>query len=35
MPITFAVCEVLFDGLAPSRAVDRLLQRDAKAESVR
>ncbi|QUP55053.1 NAD(P)H-dependent glycerol-3-phosphate dehydrogenase [Ralstonia syzygii] len=35
MPITFAVCEVLFDGLPPSRAVDRLLQRDAKAESVR
>jgi glycerol-3-phosphate dehydrogenase (NAD(P)+) len=35
MPITFTVCEVLFNGLAPARAVDRLLQRDAKSESAR
>ena len=35
MPITFTVCEVLFDGLAPARAVERLLQRDAKSESAR
>jgi glycerol-3-phosphate dehydrogenase (NAD(P)+) len=35
MPITFTVCEVLFEGLAPARAVERLLQRDAKSESAR
>ncbi len=35
MPITFTVCEVLFEGLAPASAVDRLLQRDAKSESAR
>ncbi|MEX3548364.1 MAG: NAD(P)H-dependent glycerol-3-phosphate dehydrogenase [Burkholderia sp.] len=32
MPITEAVCSVLFDGLVPRDAVSRLLRRDAKAE---
>ncbi|MFP6557052.1 NAD(P)H-dependent glycerol-3-phosphate dehydrogenase [Paraburkholderia sp. B3] len=32
MPITEAVCAVLFDGVAPSDAVSALLRRDAKAE---
>lgn len=32
MPITEAVCEVLFDGLPVQAAVERLLQRDARAE---
>jgi glycerol-3-phosphate dehydrogenase (NAD(P)+) len=33
MPITEAVCAVLFDHVAPRAAVDALLRRDAKAES--
>jgi glycerol-3-phosphate dehydrogenase (NAD(P)+) len=33
MPITAAVCAVLFDGEAPSAAVETLLRRDAKAEA--
>jgi glycerol-3-phosphate dehydrogenase (NAD(P)+) len=32
MPITEAVCSVLFDGVAPREAVNGLLRRDAKAE---
>ncbi|KAF1028948.1 MAG: Glycerol-3-phosphate dehydrogenase [NAD(P)+] [Burkholderia plantarii] len=32
MPITEAVCRVLFDGVTPRDAVDGLLRRDAKAE---
>ena len=32
MPITRAVCAVLFEGLAVSDAVTRLLQRDARDE---
>ncbi|MBI0327214.1 NAD(P)H-dependent glycerol-3-phosphate dehydrogenase [Burkholderia plantarii] len=32
MPITKAVCSVLFDGIAPREAVNGLLRRDAKAE---
>lgn len=32
MPITQAVCAVLFDGVAPRDAVSALLRRDAKAE---
>lgn len=32
MPITRAVCAVLFDGLPAADAVDRLLQRDARDE---
>jgi glycerol-3-phosphate dehydrogenase (NAD(P)+) len=32
MPITEAVCGVLFDGQPPTRAVERLLARDPKAE---
>jgi len=32
MPITEAVCEVLFNGLPVQTAVERLLQRDARAE---
>lgn len=35
MPITFTVCEVLFEGLSAAKAVERLLQRDAKSESAR
>jgi len=35
MPITEAVCSVLFDGIAPSAAVSALLRRDARAESQR
>ncbi len=34
MPITQAVCSVLFDGVAPRAAVDALLRRDARAETV-
>ena len=33
MPITQAVCAVLFDGVAPRAAVDALLRRDARAET--
>ncbi|MCG1055790.1 NAD(P)-dependent glycerol-3-phosphate dehydrogenase [Mycetohabitans sp. B5] len=33
MPITEAVCGVLFDGVAPRAAVDVLLRRDVKAET--
>ena len=33
MPITQAVCQVLFDGLAPGKAVEALLNREPKAES--
>jgi glycerol-3-phosphate dehydrogenase (NAD(P)+) len=33
LPITEAVCQVLFDGLAPQAAVSGLLTRDAKPES--
>lgn len=33
VPITQAVCAVLFDGVAPRDAVDALLRRDARAES--
>lgn len=33
LPITEAVCHVLFDGLAPEAAVSGLLTRDAKPES--
>lgn len=33
MPITEAVCAVLFDGVAPATAVSSLLARDARAES--
>ena len=33
MPIAAAVCAVLYDGLAPLRAVDQLLSRDPKAET--
>jgi glycerol-3-phosphate dehydrogenase (NAD(P)+) len=32
MPITQAVCRVLFDNVAPRDAVQALLSRDAKAE---
>lgn len=32
LPITEAVCKVLFDGLAPQQAVAELLSRDARAE---
>jgi glycerol-3-phosphate dehydrogenase (NAD(P)+) len=32
MPITEAVCQVLFEGLAPATAVQRLLARDPRAE---
>lgn len=32
LPITAAVCQVLFDGLAPSQAVASLLAREARAE---
>jgi glycerol-3-phosphate dehydrogenase (NAD(P)+) len=35
MPITEAVCSVLFDGVAPRAAVSALLRRDARAESHR
>ncbi|HUG56921.1 MAG TPA: NAD(P)H-dependent glycerol-3-phosphate dehydrogenase [Candidimonas sp.] len=33
LPITEAVCSVLFDGLAPSKAVASLLSREARAET--
>ena len=33
LPITEAVCKVLFDGLAPEQAVSGLLAREARAES--
>jgi len=33
MPITQAVCRVLFDGLAPGKAVEALLNREPKAEN--
>ncbi|NYT63686.1 NAD(P)-dependent glycerol-3-phosphate dehydrogenase [Alcaligenaceae bacterium] len=33
LPITAAVCQVLFDGLAPSQAVASLLAREARAEA--
>jgi glycerol-3-phosphate dehydrogenase (NAD(P)+) len=33
MPITSAVCAVLFDGVAPMTAVSTLLARDARAEA--
>lgn len=33
MPITHAVCQVLFHGLAPSQAVSSLLARDARPEA--
>jgi glycerol-3-phosphate dehydrogenase (NAD(P)+) len=33
MPITHAVCRVLFEGLAPGKAVEALLSREPKAES--
>jgi glycerol-3-phosphate dehydrogenase (NAD(P)+) len=33
MPITEAVCEVLFGGLAPGKAVDQLLSRDPRSEA--
>jgi glycerol-3-phosphate dehydrogenase (NAD(P)+) len=33
VPITQAVCGVLFDGVSPRAAVDALLRRDAKAET--
>jgi glycerol-3-phosphate dehydrogenase (NAD(P)+) len=33
MPITRAVCAVLFEGLAPAAAVERLLARDPRSES--
>jgi glycerol-3-phosphate dehydrogenase (NAD(P)+) len=32
MPITRAVCAVLFEGLAPAAAVEQLLARDPRAE---
>lgn len=32
MPITRAVCSVLFEGIAPSQAVEQLLGRDPRAE---
>jgi glycerol-3-phosphate dehydrogenase len=32
MPITEAVCGVLFEDEPPSRAVERLLSRDPRAE---
>ena len=32
MPITDAVCAVLFEGLSPARAVQQLLARDPRAE---
>ncbi|MNC97294.1 Glycerol-3-phosphate dehydrogenase [NAD(P)+] [compost metagenome] len=32
MPICAAVCAVLFEGLAPREAVQRLLTRDPRAE---
>jgi glycerol-3-phosphate dehydrogenase (NAD(P)+) len=32
MPITEAVCDVLFNNVAPRDAVSALLRRDAKAE---
>jgi glycerol-3-phosphate dehydrogenase (NAD(P)+) len=34
MPITEAVCTVLFDGVAPAAAVDALLRRDARSENI-
>ncbi|MDD5329901.1 MAG: NAD(P)-dependent glycerol-3-phosphate dehydrogenase [Sulfuricella sp.] len=33
MPITQAVCRVLFDGMAPGKAVEALLNREPKAEN--
>lgn len=33
LPITEAVCNVLFDGLTPSKAVSSLLSREARAEA--
>lgn len=33
LPITEAVCSVLFDGMAPSEAVSSLLSREARAEA--
>ncbi len=33
MPITQAVCRVLFDGMAPGKAVEELLNREPKAEN--
>jgi glycerol-3-phosphate dehydrogenase (NAD(P)+) len=33
MPITEVVCRVLFEGVAPHRAVEELLRRDPKAEA--
>ncbi|MGE5027294.1 MAG: NAD(P)H-dependent glycerol-3-phosphate dehydrogenase [Betaproteobacteria bacterium] len=33
MPITQAVCQVLFEGVAPGRAVETLLNREPKAET--
>jgi glycerol-3-phosphate dehydrogenase (NAD(P)+) len=33
MPITSAVCSVLFDGLPPGKAVEALLNREPKAEA--
>lgn len=33
LPITEAVCAVLFDGVAPKQAVSRLLAREARAET--
>lgn len=34
MPITSAVCRVLFDGEAPARAVESLLARDPRGEAI-
>ena len=34
MPITEAVCAVLFEGLSPAASVDALLRRDARSESL-
>jgi len=34
MPITEAVCRILFDGLAPAKAIRELMSREAKAERV-
>jgi glycerol-3-phosphate dehydrogenase (NAD(P)+) len=32
MPITRAVCQVLFEGMPPGKAVEGLLNREPKAE---
>jgi glycerol-3-phosphate dehydrogenase (NAD(P)+) len=34
MPITHAVCQVLFEGMPPGRAVETLLNREPKAENL-